>query len=290
MRKLKGLTRIDCVILMAAVVLLGINFQAFCGLGRERTKKEVCMSNLRLLAAAWQNYSNDNSGKIPSGDIGYSWTFPTSSGGPQLAWVEFPHPLHPSIPPNVTTNWNNKLSYTGALSAGIEIWQHAISEGTLWKWVGDYDIYRCRSAAGSNLVTYSMSQSMNTYPGAAGNGAVTLTNRNQITKPAERFVFLDCGFAKMGAFYINYNSGNGGAPPGTWADSPPKLHNMGTTFVFADGHALYRKWTDPHTLSAGPGWGAGPIDYCDCDLRWMEKVTWGSVPFTCGDPAKNCEY
>ena len=37
-------------------------------------------------------------------------------------------------------------------------------------------------------------------------------------------------------------------------------------------------------------WGAGPVDYCDCDLRWMEKVTWGNVPFTCTDPGKNCEY
>ena len=34
-----------------------------------------------------------------------------------------------------------------------------------------------------------------------------------------------------------------------WGDLPPMRHSQGTTFVFADGHAIYRKWTDPHTLA-----------------------------------------
>jgi prepilin-type processing-associated H-X9-DG protein len=134
-----------------------------------------------------------------------------------------------------------------------------------------------------------MSQAMNTYPGAAGPGSVsrTITVINQIIKPAERFVFLDAGFAKRGAFFVSFSLA--GHPPGRWYDMPPMHHNQGTTFVFADGHAIYRKWTDPHTLAAEvSGWGQGTIDYCDCDLRWITKATWGDVPYSCTDPNKNC--
>jgi hypothetical protein len=292
MNNRKGLTRLEVVVTAAGLLLLVINLQAFSGIGRERSKKEVCLANLRMLAAAWQTYSNDNSGKIPVGDVYYSWIFPVSggsSGGPQLAWREWPHQSPHPMPPSTSTN------YTCAYPYGAQItqadWEHATAEGTMWKYVGDYNIYRCPSAGKDQYVTYNMSQSMNTYPGASGTGAVTITNINQIAKPAERFVFLDVGAAKQGAFYVNYNaSGGGGGGPGSWYDSPPRHHNMGTTFVFADGHAIYRQWTDPHTITFQQGWGGGTVDYCDCDLRWMVKVTWGSVPFNCTDPAKNCEY
>ena len=68
-------------------------------------------------------------------------------------------------------------------------------------------------------------------------------------------------------------------------------HNQGTTLVFADGHAIYRQWTDPHTLaSAVLQWGGGTIDNCDCDLRWMTQVTWGNITYSCTNPDKQCEY
>lgn len=292
MRKQAGLTRIDVAVALACVALVLAQAAVLNAGGRERSKREVCLANLRSLAAAWQTYSGDNSGKVPVGDIYYSWVFSTS--GPtmrdQPAWCEWPHPFPHAMPPTRTTN------YTAAYPLGSSItqaaWEHAIAEGTLWKYVGDYNIYRCPSAGKDQYVTYAMSQSMNCYPGAGGAGAVTITNINQIIRPAERFVFLDAGFAKQGAFYLSYDSPGGGPPPGTWGDLPPMIHSQGTTFVFADGRAIYRKWTDPHTLAAAASgqWGGGPVDYCDCDLRWMTQITWGSVPFTCTNPNKHCEY
>ena len=137
-----------------------------------------------------------------------------------------------------------------------------------------------------------MSHSMNTYPFAAGPGAVIITNINQIIQPAGRFVFLDAGFAKQGAFYLNYDSsGGGGAPPGSFGDHRPTRHGRGTTFAFADGYVIYRKWifaTDTATVETG-AWG-GTSQPCDCDWRWFCKVTWGSVPLPCTNPNKHCEY
>jgi prepilin-type processing-associated H-X9-DG protein len=283
----KGLTRVDAIIAVACVALVLAQAAVLNAGGRERSKLEVCLANLRSLAAAWQTYSSDNNGKIPVGDVYYSWTFPTSSGGPQLAWVEWPHPFPHPMPPNATTNYVAAY-YPFGSSITQAAWEHAIAEGTMWKYVGDYNIYRCPSAGKNQYVTYAMSMSMNTYPGAGGTGAVTITNINQIVRPAERFVFLDTGVAKQGAFFVVYSS----YALGTWYDPPPVIHSQGTTFSFADGHAIYRKWTDPHALTAvslGPAEG-GSVDYCDCDLRWMTKVTWGSVPYSCTNPNKHCKY
>jgi prepilin-type processing-associated H-X9-DG protein len=285
----KGLTRVDMAVALACVALVLAQAAVLNAGGRQRSKLEVCLANLRSLAAAWQTYSGDNGGKIPVGDVWYSWIFPASSGGPQLAWVEWPHVNPHPIPPTYNTNYIGAYSYSASIPQAA--WEHAIAEGTLWKYVGDYNIYRCPDSNRKYYVTYYMSQSMNTYPNSAGSGAVTFTNINQITRPAERFVFLDVGAAKQGAFFVNYNGTGGSAPPGTWGDLPPMKHSQGTNFVFADGHAIYRKWTDPHTLaSVVLQWGGGTVDYCDCDLRWMTEVTWGDVPYSCTDPAKNCEY
>jgi prepilin-type processing-associated H-X9-DG protein len=288
MRKKSGLTRIDAVVALACVALVMAQAAVLNAGGRERSKKEVCLANLRALAAAWQTYSSDNSGKIPVGDTYYSWQFPVSSGGPQRAWHEWPHPFPHAMPPTYSTNYSAAYPYGSPITQAV--WEHAIAEGTMWKYVGDYNIYRCPDGDKGAYVSYSMSISMNTYPGAGGTGAVTITNVNQIVKPAERFVFLDTGYIKRGAFFVVY-SGSGSSAPGRWYDPPPMRHSQGTTFAFADGHAIYRKWTDPHTIQAVSGqWGGGTIDYCDCDLRWMVKVTWGNVPYTCTNPAKNCEY
>lgn len=99
---------------------------------------------------------------------------------------------------------------------------------------------------------------------------------------------------KGGAFFIPWSL-NGGL---YWGDLPPTRHGFGTTFIFADGHVEYRKWTDPHTVEATiHGWsGQGPpvwaktVDSSDCDLRWISHATWGSVYFANTSTTKKCEY
>jgi prepilin-type processing-associated H-X9-DG protein len=298
----KGLTRVDAIIAVACVALVLAQASIINAGGRERSKREVCLANLRSLAAAWQTYSSDNSGKIPVGDVYYSWTFPNPAfqgispvpPGPQRAWTEFPHPFPHSMPPTVATNY--AAAYTSnTASQPAAVWQHAISEGTLWKYVGDYNIYRCPDGDKGAQVTYYMSMSLATYPNAGGTSvqpSPQLTNTNQIIRPAERFVFLDVGSIKGGAFYIPYSSNTAGL---AWGDLPPVRHGFGTNFVFADGHAEYRKWTDPHTIEAtkhdwgGQGW-ANAVDNSDCDLRWISLATWGKVYFANPSPFKHCEY
>jgi len=286
----KGLTRIDLVVVLACAVFILANVPIILAGGRQHAKRDVCMANLRALVSAWDMYTDDNKGKIPPGDVYYSWMFPTSAGGPQLAWREWPHPFPHPMPPSIASNYSAAYPY-GQITA--EAWKHSIAEGLLWNYVKDFDIYKCPIGRAGDLVTYSMSQSMLTYPYAGGPGSTSrmITNKSQIAHPALRLVFLDTGWAKQGAFFLSYDGTSDGAPKGSWGDWPPMIHNGGTTFAFADGHTIYKKWTDPHALNpGGNGWGwGGTVDYCDCDLRWMIKITWGDVPYDCTDPAKNCE-
>jgi prepilin-type processing-associated H-X9-DG protein len=201
------------------------------------------------------------------------------------------------MPPTVATNYIAAYTTTAA-NQPAAVWQHAISEGTMWKYVGDYNIYRCPDGDKGAYVTYSMSMSMATYPNAGGTSfapAPQITLINQITRPAERFVFLDVGSMKGGAFFIPYSSGINSSISLIWGDLPPVRHGFGTNFVFADGHTECRKWTDPHTIEAtkhgwgGQGW-SNAADNSDCDLRWICHATWGSVYFANPSPSKNCEY
>lgn len=244
-------------------------------------------------------YTDENNEKVPAGDVWYSWGFPPSIGGPQSAWHEWPHP------------WPHaKIVQGSAASAAImqaaipnppgikeKDWYHAIDEGQFWKYIKDYKIYQCPVGNKGECVTYAMSHSMNTWrdppanQGSAGPGSVarTITLRSQIRRTAERFVFLDAGFAKQGAFFLNYDGG-GAAPPGTFGDHAPTRHGHGTTFSYVDGHAEYHKWKDGPPGYDGPGWGGvvGPTPYCYCDWRWFCKATWGDISprFNCATPKK----
>ena len=259
------------------------------------------MDNLKQLGVAWIMYGDNNSEKIPVGDVGYSWA-PNPPLG--LAWHEWPHNLHPGVVPSGNTNWcggctvpgtSPTLSYDAAIAAEDNIWWHAIEEGTLWRYVQDHKVYKCPVGDKGNRVTYAMSHAMNTYPGSAGCDAPVVILRTQIKRTADRFVFVDAGQVKSGAFYVAYNIGgscsiNNTNPPGQWYDMAIR-HGYGTTFVFADQHVEYRKWTDPQVpISYAAGWGKGGVNLHDCDMRWMTHVTWGSVPYANDQPGKKCEY
>ncbi len=277
----KGVTKADVLITVVCLVFLIINMKAISAGGRGRAKRAVCEFNLRSLTAGWHLYADDNAGKIPVGDVWYSWIFSSASSGSglkdQLAWHEWPHPWPHEMPPNRTTNYYNAYP----LECTKADWEHAIAEGTLWPYIKDYEIYKCPAGNRGEYVTYSMVHSMNTYPLSGGTAIIpppTIRNKIQIHRPADRIVFLDVGFAHKGAFFVRYS----GSHIARWMDQPPMRHGQGTSFAFADGHCEYRKWTDEHALEAAEKpWGAGPDDECDCDLRWFVKAVWGDILYDC---------
>jgi len=301
-----GFTLVELLVVIAIIALLmGILLPALAR-ARELGKRAVCMNQLKQMHIAWGLYCDSNNDKIPIGDVGYSWTFckPGDPGcigssptppGHQLAWVEYPHQLHPGLPPS-ENNWNNRVA--DPVSAKDEIWWHAIEEGTMWKYVKDHKVYKCPVGDKGYRETIYMSHSMATYPNSGGTNAAPapqIALRSRIKRTAEQFVFLDVGSMKGGAFFIPYSSGV--TTPGlVWGDTPPVRHGLGTNFIFVDGHIEYRKWVDPHTIEAtkhdwgGRNWGANAVDNTDCDLRWIGHATWGSLFFANTSTTKRCDY
>jgi prepilin-type N-terminal cleavage/methylation domain-containing protein len=278
-----GFTLVELLVVIAIIALLmGILLPALAR-ARELGKRAVCMNQIKQIGVAWYLYCDDNNEKLPYGNIWWSWNWPR----PGPCFVEPVHVQPHSLPMSKATQQN----YTGFAPGhpNLADWQHAIAEGTIWKYVKDYKIYKCPVADKGRQTTYQTSESIagDPPPTAAGNLAFTL--RSELKRTAEMFVFLDTGDAGSGAFWLTY--ANAGLQ---WGDPPPTRHGMGTTFVFADQHAEYRKWTDPHTLAVIqhyiwggtgtiPGTNLPWIDNCDCDLRWINKIIWGKV-----NPANNC--
>jgi prepilin-type N-terminal cleavage/methylation domain-containing protein/prepilin-type processing-associated H-X9-DG protein len=289
----KGFTLIELLVVIAIIALLMAILLPALSRAREAGKRAVCLAQIKQIQIGWNLYCDENNDKVPAGDVWFSWGFPASIGGPQRAWFEWPHPFphtgitaatnqQPRDPP-AKYSWNCVKQGT----VTEQEWHHAIDEGLIWKYVKDYKVYQCPVGEKGEYVTYSTVHSINSWrdpraqppQGSAGPGSVsrTISLKSQIRRTAERVVFLDAGQAQQGASFLPYDLMSTGLEYG---GSPSARHGMGTNFSYADGHAAYKKWRDPHALLAIKlGWGANAgVDNCDCDLRWYVKAVWGDIP------------
>jgi prepilin-type processing-associated H-X9-DG protein len=262
----KGLTRIDAVVALSCVVLILAQVGILNAGGRERSKREVCLANLRMLTAAWQMYADNNAGKIVCGDAEEYGDWETSTGSYAIGQI------HYQEKPWILNDWQSGL--TLAQQKG------KIMNGALFTYVKDIDVYKCPSDLANEARSFSMVDAMNCNVSASfGVGAILIKSSLQIVKPAERFVFLDHGGAggyEMGGFtcYISQEK---------WWDLPPVSHDNGAACSFADGHSAFHKWKSQETIIIGGG-GYYPMGPITCaaknDLYWIQIGCWGQLGYT----------
>ncbi|MFA5240335.1 MAG: hypothetical protein WC476_11610 [Phycisphaerae bacterium] len=278
MIKHTGLTRIDLVVAVVCVVFVLANVPVIVAGGRQRAKLEVCMTNLRTLTSAWSMYADDNDGKIPGSDIGYQ----TNVNPRSTWWIDWPDQFSGtpsySVFSYVGLNWPVAGYSVDQL---VDHAKQAIKDGRLWPYIEDLKSYKCPTSRPGDYQSYTMVDSMNGWcgwPDSATTGKKKITNKIQIQNPAERIVLLcECpqgfgnGKGSWGVYYTRESFG----------DAPPKHHDEGTTFSFADGHSEYWKWEDQRTLDGPPsgnwlGWESPGNE----DLQRLQIGIWGELGYT----------
>jgi prepilin-type processing-associated H-X9-DG protein len=266
----KGLTRIDIAVALACLALVLAQAAILNAGGRERSKQEVCLANLRMLAAAWQAYANDNAGKIVNG--GQPW-----SNNPRPMEPYWYTPLPPleatdevGTFPTIRFDWDMTSPYAERVSL--------LKRGALYEYIRNLDIYRCPEADKTTHRSYIISTTMNAaWLGAPGGNMCfplgkVAKSTSQITKPNEKIVFMEEKIITPDAFMF---------PAGaacTLIDRLSITHETGTNFAFADGHAEYHRWECQSTIMWASGSGPqSPSDACfkTKDMAWMQHVIWG---------------
>jgi len=232
MKSRRQITRSDVAVFLIVALFLLANLAAVGTAGRERAKRAVCLSNLRVLTQAWRQFANDHNGQLVNGAAGINRSN-------AKAWVG--------------KCWDDAYSFGMQLP---EEWQRGeIRRGALWPYVGELRLYRCPSGYAGEMLNYTIVDAMNGLSfgrsgttfgdkGARFNDTVLwVQNLSEIIAPgpARRMVFIDEGWITPDSFATHYQQE-------TWWDAPPVRHNDGTTVSFADGHVEYWQWKGAETI------------------------------------------
>ena len=163
----------------------------------------------------------------------------------------------------------------------------AIEDGALFPFCRTAKLYQCPSGLRGEMRTYAIVDSMNGWPTKP---ELIIKNRTKITRPGERIVFVDEGWATLASWSMPYDReswwGSRVAQAGILAadnrhkDPPPVRHGGGTSFSFADGHSEYWKWQDQRTVDYGKMTpGADPLQPGNPDLHRVQQAVWGKLGY-----------
>ncbi|SPE58776.1 conserved exported hypothetical protein [Verrucomicrobia bacterium] len=265
-------TLIDLLVVVVLLALLVATILPALAKTSLSSKASQCLSNNRLLCAAWRTYADDSRDLIlyASDNPGA----PNDAALSRYAWV------------------TDHLDYFGGNRGDWDI-NVGLATGQLWPYTGmSAAIYRCPSdpsfvvvdgLAKPRVRSFSMNLYLGGYDGTDGGWTFVSISKlflksTELTDPgpSKTFVFTDerPDFINWGNFFVDMV---GYSPPNPaiyefTADLPGMFHNVGGSFSFADGHAEIHHWTDPRTTPpysppASFGYMAVPGDP---DVAWLQ--------------------
>ncbi len=267
--------------------------------GRERAKREICLSNLRNLHVAWLMWAEDRDGRIPNGSHGFGkylngtpWGGGNPTDAPWPPWVGRMFEMYSAMSQCEVEKQEAMLkdpnTYTTVGSSQVR------GTNQLCQYLPNLKAFRCPTADECEMLSYSIVDAM---AGAAtwdqdchnNGGDCTLgppiMNLMEIRRPASRFVFVDEGRVTIDSWTLRWN-----APQ--WHDAPPCRHHVGSTWSFADGHAEFQQWADPCTIwfcslvESGYGYTLSEeqkTQPCNEDLEWVQLHAWGDLGYDPND-------
>jgi prepilin-type N-terminal cleavage/methylation domain-containing protein/prepilin-type processing-associated H-X9-DG protein len=214
-RKNRGFTLVELLVVIGIIALLiGLLLPAIVG-ARRAAQKTECMTNMRKLTSAWEQYYNAHHGVMtPSGFANWS-----------------------------DVRDENETLARSWIGDGTETQQ--IRRGSLWPYVRSMRVYKCPADSSERLRSYAanayvngVQTSLSTEPGWNVDKWGRSPQRiEELRNTSETLWLIEESAPGLYGFFI--------PPTGeTWQNIPAAFHREGLNLSFADGHVEYYRFAD----------------------------------------------
>ena len=256
----KGFTLIELLVVIAIIAMLLSILMPSLGYIKEKAKNLICSTNLRTLFTAWTLYTVDNNDRICN-SFTYRGPSFTEGWGDPSSWAWYP--------------WDKVNNIAAGPPFTDEERHEGVRHGSLFPYSNNIKVYACKGREDQykKFRSYSIPDCFGGYWGNRGDSSGLLKRdyrvhlkANTITNPGRSYVFIEENDYRdiiwdsfvLGDGTIMYDNN-------IWGDSITVRHSGFSSFVFADGHTEFRKWSDE-------------------TVEIMERpfAVWGVMPVTAG--------
>ena len=258
-----GFTLIELLVVIAIIAILAGMLLPALTRAKLKATGAACISNQKQMIMAWVMYSGDFNDKFVN-------FLQTKNAKGEIPWRYESPPKAAVIPAGTSAEKRIQLIIEeGWRQGGLA--PYAPSPGII-HCPGDVRI-KLKSGKGFTYVSLSGVGSLN--------GEVPfLYNQSALTKPSERFVWVeenDPRGENFGSWIMSQGPPESDFKGSQLVDSTAIFHGDASTFNYADGHADSKKWVDPvmkkYSASNDPNkFGSAPNDTASPnDVRWLAR-------------------
>ncbi len=272
-RKKNGFTLIELLVVIAIIALLLSILMPALSKVKAQARNLVCATNIKSLFTAYALYSGDNNDKLVQP---YTYNGSAAANDPRSqksAWSWLP--------------WNATSNTVVLTNSTIEQRHEGIRRGSLFTYSDNVKVYACRNKIENNnhFRNYSIPDFLNGEWGVLGidNAKVdtytTYKKIGAIKRPSNKFVFIeenDWRDSLRDSFVLMGGSVSMGSTT-NWGDPITTRHSGASSFVFADGHTEFKKWSKdtvdvmaiPTNLAPAEDADGNPSATAEADIQWV---------------------